>query len=143
MSSKKENQRLTGNVALTRLQHVILEKKGKTGIVRGIFIPIELNKLEEVEYETKEGKVKEINIPVNIIIKPETDERGQDGFIAKAIPSAVYKKATDEEKEGFKKITPVLGNLKDWSRVSGGSSAPVVNDAGSGEVFADDDDLPF
>jgi hypothetical protein len=140
-----DNQKLTGQVSLTRLTHVIMEKKGKTGMVKGLFIPIDVNALETVEYTDKDGKkITEIVIPVSLVIKPETDARGQDGFIGKNIPTEMYKKATDAEKEEFKKITPILGNLKDWGR-GGGSSAPKQADAGGGEVFnADsDDDLPF
>lgn len=144
--SEKRNQILSGQISLTRMTHVIMEKKGKGGKkVRGLFIPIEKNLLEEIEYETKDkGKVKEVVIPVSIVVKPETDDRGQDGFIGKNVPNEIYKNASDKEKEDFKQYTPILGNLKDWSR-GGGSSAPQVSDAGGGEVFdADsDDDLPF
>ena len=142
-----KNQKLTGQISLTRLTHVIMEKKGKSGkMVRGLFIPIEANALEVIEYESKteKKKVEEIVIPVSIIVKPERDERGQDGFIGKNIPTKIWKDADDKQKEELKKLQPILGNLKDWERGSV-DSAPQVNDAGNGNVFNadEDDDLPF
>lgn len=142
-----KNQKLTGQISLTRLAHVIMEKKGKSGkMVRGLFIPIEANALEVIEYESKteKKKVEEIVIPVSIIVKPERDERGQDGFIGKNIPTKIWKDADDKQKEELKKLQPILGNLKDWERGSV-DSAPQVNDAGNGNVFNadEDDDLPF
>lgn len=139
------NQKLNGMISLTRLTHVIMEKKGKTGMVRGLFIPIDVNYLETQEYETKDGKkVSEIGIPISVIVKPETDDRGQDGFIGKNIPTKIWKEASDAEKEKMKTFQPILGNLKDWDK-GGGTKTPEVNDAGGGAVFNadEDDDLPF
>lgn len=140
---KKDNQRLSGSIALTRLIHVRMKKKGKNGEVEGLFIPIDANKLEEVTFETKDGKVTEIQIPITVIVKPETDEKGQDGFLAKNISTKLYKESTPEQREEFKSIQPILGNLKDWKRGGGEASAPPTGDAGDGKTFEDDDDLPF
>lgn len=137
------NQRLTGTLGLTRLIHVRMKKKGKDGKeVEGLFIPIEQNYLEKIEYDGKDGKVHEVVMHVGVVIKSETDERGQDGFVSKGIPSKVYKEATDEQKESLKAVQPILGNLKDWGRGSS-NQAPPSNDVGSGQVYSDDDDLPF
>ena len=140
------DQRLTGTVALTRLVHVVMEKKGKSGMVKGLFIPIDANFLETQVYTNKEGKeVTEIGIPVSIVIKPETDQRGQDGFIGKSIPNATWKAADDAKKKDMQdNHQPILSNLKDWSR-SSGIPTPQNNDAGGGQTFNadEDDDLPF
>lgn len=140
---------LNGTIALDRLIHVKMEKKGKSGMVKGIFIPLEANKLEEHSYQSQNGEVNEIQLPVRIIVKSESDSRGQDGFIAKAIGSKTYKAATKEEQEAFKdssneetkKITPILGNIKDFS--SGGAPQKNQSNAVSDETFDENDDLPF
>lgn len=139
---------LVGSIALDRLIHVKMEKKGKSGMVKGLFIPLEANKLEEHSYDSQNGKVNEIQLPVRVIVKDEQDKYGQNGFIAKAIGSKTYKAASDEEKKAFgdssneetKKLTPILGNVKDFS--SGGARQDQSN-AASEETFGENDDLPF
>lgn len=139
---------LVGSIALDRLIHVKMEKKGKSGMVKGLFIPLDANKLEEHSYDSQNGKVNEIQLPVRVIVKDEQDKYGQNGFIAKAIGSKTYKDATDEEKKAFgdssneetKKLTPILGNVKDFS--SGGAKQNQSN-AVSEETFGENDDLPF
>jgi hypothetical protein len=128
MSTQK---RLSGSIALTKLQHVMMEKKGKSGMVKGLFIPLDANLLAE-----KDGAV---YIPVNITVKEEQDQYGQNGFISKTIDSKIWKEMSDAEKEESKKLTPILGNIKDWS---GGSAADTSGAAASG-VVPEDDDLPF
>ena len=140
---------LVGSIALDRLIHVKMEKKGKSGMVKGLFIPLEANKLEEHSYDSQNGKVNEIQLPVRVIVKDEQDKYGQNGFIAKAIGSKTYKAASDEEKKAFgdskneetKKLTPILGNVKDFS--SGGAPQKNQSNAVSDETFSEDDDLPF
>lgn len=140
---------LVGSIALDRLIHVKMEKKGKSGMVKGLFIPLEANKLEEHSYDSKNGQVNEIQLPVRVIVKDEQDKYGQNGFIAKAIGSKTYKAATKEEQEAFKdsnneetkKMTPILGNVKDFS--SGGAPQQNQSNAVSDETFDENDDLPF
>lgn len=117
-------KRLSGSINLTKFKSVILEKKGKTGMVRGVFIPIEANMLEE-----KDGNV---YCPLNVIVRDEQDKYGQNGFIAKTVPAEIYK--ATEDKESLKDVSPILGNIKDWS--GGGSVVPAA-------VVDEDDDLPF
>ena len=122
----------SGSIALTKLKHVVMEKKGKGGKkVKGLFIPIEANILEE-------GKENAIYMAVRVIARNEADQYGQHGFISQSAPSAVYKAATEEEKEEFKKL-PILGNIKDFS------ASDENNNAAAETTFdADgDDDLPF
>ena len=140
---------LNGSIALDRLISVIMTKKNKAGQpIKGIFIPLELNKLEEVSYETQSGMVNEIQLPIRVIVKDSSDAKGQDGFITKAIGSKTYKAATSAEQELFKdynneetkKLTPILGNLKDFS---GGGNQANNSQVSQDVVDADDDDLPF
>lgn len=128
MSEKK----LSGSIALTKLQHVIMEKKGKSGMVRGLFIPIGANLLLE-----KDGAV---YMSVNLVVKDEQDQYRQNGFIAKTTESSVWKGLDEAGKEKAKELSPILGNIKDWS--SGGSGNDTAGAAAEG-VVAEDDDLPF
>ena len=141
---------LNGTIALDRLISVIMKKKNQKGeVIEGIFIPLELNKLEKVSYDTQGGKVNEIQLPIRVIVKETSDAKGQDGFITKAIGSKTYKAATSAEQELFKdytneetkKLTPILGNLKDFS--GGGVKANNTQIASADVVDADEDDLPF
>lgn len=120
------NRNLNGSIALTKLaQSVILEKKGKSGIVRGIFLPIDGNHLTE-----KDGAV---YMDVRVTVREETDQYGQNGFISKGLPSDVYKSLKDTP-DALKAAQPILGNIKDFSMQA--NSAPVA-------TVEDDDDLPF
>lgn len=140
--STTENRRFLGSIALTKLVHVKMTKKGKDGNpVDGIFIPFKQNDM--VLGEVKEDKTQAVYMPFTVVLKPTRDDKGQDGFITKAIDSKTFKAFTDAEKEESKKRTPILGSFKDFS--SGGGEADSAGDAGSGATFdADsDDDLPF
>ena len=128
----------------------MMTKKNKAGeAIEGIFIPLEINKLEKVSYETQGGTVNEIQLPIRVIVKETSDAKGQDGFITKAIGSKTYKAASPAEQELFKdynneetkKLTPILGNIKDFS--GGGAKANNSQMASAEVVDADDDDLPF
>lgn len=128
MSTEKK---LSGSIALTKLQHVIMEKKGKSGMIKGLFIPIEANLLHE-----KDGAV---YMAVNVNFKPEQDKYGQNGFISKTTESSIWKELSDDQKEEAKKLSPILGNIKDWS----GNNSNDTAGAASSEVVTEDDDLPF
>jgi len=120
------NRKLNGSIALTKLpQSIILEKKGKSGIVRGVFLPIDGNHLIE-----KDGA---IYMDIRVTVRDEVDQYGQNGFISKGVPSEVYKSLKDTP-DALKSAQPILGNIKDFSASS--NSAPV-------ETVSDDDDLPF
>lgn len=121
------NKTLTGSIALTKLpQAVIVEKKNKAGeMVKCVLLPIDGNNMT-----LKDGAV---YMDVRVVIREEKDQYGQNGFIAKSLPTDVYKSNKDNEK-WLNDNQPILGNLKDWSQ--GGSSEPA-------ETISDDDDLPF
>ena len=130
---------LNGTIALDKLVHMRMEKKGKTGMIDCLIIPIKENLLEVDDYG--------IHLPVRIIYTAEQNDKGQNGFIVKSIGSSTFKAATEEQKtawkdynnEDTKKQTPILGNIKDWS--TGQSSVP--SGAASKETIRENDDLPF
>lgn len=117
----------SGQIELTKLKCVILEKKGQSGMIRGLFIPINANFLDEFS----ENRVA---LPISIVVHDVKDKYDNDGFIGQKVDSKIYKAATDVQKEDFKKL-PILGNFKNFS---GGSDniepAQTVNE---------EDDLPF
>jgi len=124
---------LSGSIALTRLQHVIMEKNGQGGkIVKGIFIPIDINHLE-----TKDNAV---YLPVRITVKDEADTYGQHGFIAKSVKrDKKWSEMSEADKEAEKGLTPILGNIKDF-----GSNASANDSAGAaGPPIDETEDLPF
>lgn len=127
MSDKK----MSGSIALTKLQHVIMEKKGKTGMIRGLFIPIDANLLLE-----KDGAV---YMSVNVNVKSEQDKYGQNGFISKTTDTKIWKELDEAGKEAAKDLSPILGNIKDWE----GSSTNDTSRAASPGVVNEEDDLPF
>jgi len=128
-------RRLQGSLALSKLKHVIMtkngkkDKKGKKTKVRGIFIPFDVNFIEE-----KDGAV---YMSVSAIVKDEEDKYGQHGFISQSTPSKLWKEAKKKEKELMKKL-PILGSIKDFE-FSGTSN----DKAGSAGEVDENDDLPF
>lgn len=132
----QEQKTLSGSIALSRLKHAIVTtKKG----AKCLMIPIEDNDLKINSYKAGGKDVTEYEIPVRIIYKPEQDDRGQNGFIAKSTTPEFYKANKDNE-DLMKSLTPILGNIKDWSN---SGAAPINNDVGAGQEFSEDDDLPF
>ena len=108
-----------------------MEKKGQSGMVKGIFIPIDTNNFTE-----KDGAV---YMEVRVVAKDEEDQYGQHGFISQSVNSKIYKAASDEQKEEFKKL-PILGNIKDFSNKS---SAADTSGAATTTFVSEDSDLPF
>lgn len=120
-------KQLTGSIELTKLVSAITTRKGKTGDVRGIFIPTEHNHLTE-----KDGRV---FMDIRMIVRDEKDKYDQNGFISKGIPKEVYQDNKDD-KEKLKELQPILGNVKDWSTSGGSTSDPAPE-------VSEDDPLPF
>lgn len=117
----------SGQIELTKLKCVILEKKGQSGMIRGLFIPISQNSLDEFA----ENRVA---LPVSIICHDAPDKYGNDGFIGQKVDSKIYKAATDAQKEDFKKL-PILGNFKSFAGTSE-NTEPA-------KTISEVDDLPF
>jgi hypothetical protein len=108
----------------------MMDAKGMNGPVRGIFIPIEQNLLVE--------KDKAVYMSVKVKVKSEADQYGQNGFISKTTDGSIWKGLDENGKEDAKKLSPILGNIKDFS-----SSANDAAGAAAPGVLTDDDDLPF
>ncbi len=118
-------KQFTGSIALTKLQSVIIQKKGQSGLIRGLFIPIEINGLEE-----KDGAV---YMPLRIFYNQQADKYGQNGFIRKnSKAQKLFQEMDSQEKENHNKANPILGSIKDWT-----------NPAPQALVIEEDDDLPF
>jgi hypothetical protein len=133
-------RKFAGSIALTKLQHVILEKKNKKGKkIECIVIPIDSNYIERGK--DKDGKLNgALYMNVSVITKTEEDEYKQHGFIGQNVSSTMWKEAKPKEQEKMGKL-PILGNLKDFSFNSDNYTADTGGSAG--EPIDEDDDLPF
>jgi len=120
-----------GSINLAKLKHVVREQKGKNGIVKVVIIPLDANYIEE-----KDGN---LYMSVNVHTNDEQNEYKQNGFISQQAPSAVYKEASDEQKEEFKNL-PILGNIKDFSQSSNEQPTGAVQESPGVDA---DDSLPF
>lgn len=126
----------SGSIALSKLKHVLMERKGKSGMVKGIFIPIEANKL--VEGKDNNGAV---YMNINGKLVSEEDNYGNNGFISyRPNMGKKWSELTEAEKEASKELSPILGNIKVWG---GASNANDNSGAASDTVMDDDQDLPF
>jgi hypothetical protein len=126
-----DDRKLQGSIALTKLVHVMMDAKGKGGKpVRGIFIPLEGNLLTE--------KDKAVYMQVNVNFKAEQDQYGQNGFISKTTDSKIWKNLDEAGKKAAQDLSPILGNIKDWSMTTNDTSGAAAPD-----VLNEDDDLPF
>ena len=124
------------SINLTAFKHVKMTKKGKSGQIEGIFIPIVANDL--VKGKENQDGVSPVYANASVFIKDEEDTYGQIGSI-KLSQSKKWADCTDEEKEASKAL-PYLGNLKEFS--TGGGD--VSNAASTASFDGDgDDDLPF
>lgn len=125
-------KQFTGSIALSKLKHVILEKKGKSGKIKGIFIPIAANQLVE-------GKEGAVYANIRGTLRDEKDTYDNNGFIAfQPNTGKKWSDLTEEEKEEVKALSPILGNLKVWNNSGYDSSG-----AASSDILDEDDDLPF
>lgn len=134
------DKRLTGSVELTKLICVKTTRKGQGGNdVVGLFIPLDINHLEEIVKKDDQGNITERTgryiLNVNVVVREETDTYGQNGFIAKSLPTEIYKEKK-EDKEWLNKNQPILGNIKDWS-VGRNDDVPPPIEVG------EDEDVPF
>mgnify|MGYP003683475439 FL=1 len=128
-----EIRSLTGSIALSKLTHVMMTKKGKKGKVKGLFIPIKQNYLTE-------GKEGAVYLNLRVRVTENHDQYGQNGFIAHSADSTMYKEAKDKEKEKMGNL-PIMGNIKDWE--SSGEANDNSGKAGDKDSYDEEDDLPF
>jgi hypothetical protein len=111
---------------LSGLKHAKMEANGKSGKVKGIFIPIDVNKL----FLSDKG-----NVYLDLVAFPykEPKEYGTH-LIKQSFSKEAREKMSKEELEGM----PILGNLS-----VDNAPAEANNDAGEGDVFDEKSDLPF
>lgn len=121
---------ITGRLNLAALTHVKMECPGKNGLVKGIFIPLEINNL----FEGKEDKGG--NIYIDIVAFEMKDKKDYATHIVKQSLSKEKREAMTKEQLD---AMPILGNLKSVE------SAPVEanNNPNPGQVFTPTNDLPF
>lgn len=130
------NRFLSGSIALTKLKHHMLTLKGKEGKpVKGIFIPVDPNH----NILTK-GKEDTWYLDIRVMVRDEADQYDQHGFISQSVPGKIYKDATEQQKEEFKKL-PILGNLKDFS--DNRDNEGNMGNATLEEIPEENGDLPF
>lgn len=133
-------RKFSGSIALTKLEHVIMEKKNKKGKkIECIVIPVDKNYIERGK-DKKGNPTGALYLNVSVITKTEEDEYGQHGFIGQNVSSTMWKEAKDKEKEKMGKL-PILGNIKDFSFNADDYQADTSGAAG--EPVGEDDDLPF
>jgi hypothetical protein len=120
------DKRLSGSIALTKLQSaVITTKKGN----KAILIPIDANYLIE-----KDGA---IYLNVGVVVRDEQDQYGQNGFISHQLGSDKYKELGKEIAQELK--LPILGNIKDFSGSNDSEGATYIAEP----INPEEDEMPF
>lgn len=120
---------ITGSLNLSGLKHVMMDKKGKSGMVKGIFIPLEANHLQEND------KNSNVYFPLVAFEMKEAKDYATH-IVKQSLPKEVREAMSQEEKNEM----PILGNLK----TSNGAPSEANNNASEETFVADgDDDLPF
>ena len=105
-----------------------MEKQGKSGKVKGLFIPYEVNKLFVSE---KTGAVY-LDI---VAFKLKEPQEHSTHIVKQSFSKDERDKMTEEEQ----KNKPILGNLN----VKEGNFTEANNNAAPGKTFTEKDDLPF
>ena len=121
------DKRLSGSIALTKLESAIITtKKGN----KAILIPIDSNYLTE-----KDGS---IYLNIGVVVREAQDQYGQNGFISHQLSSDKYKELGAEKAKEIK--LPILGNIKDFSGANDNSGATYIVEPINPEEA---DGLPF
>lgn len=116
---------ISGKINLGALKHVKMEQKGKSGMVQGIFIPFDVNKIH----------VGEKGIYLDIVaFENKTPNDYSTHMVKQSFSKEVREKMTQEEKTS----QPILGSLKTTPM-----QTEANGDANDGKVVSPDDDLPF
>ena len=122
---------ITGSINLAALKYVLMTKKDKNGQpLKGMFIPLEVNKLQEHESG---------GIYLNLVAFDMKEAKEWATHILKQSFSKEIREQIGDEKM---KDLPILGNLK----TSGSAPVAADNNAANGEVVdgdSEDDNLPF
>jgi len=112
---------ITIKINLAKLKHVQMNAKGKSGTVRGLFLPIELNHL----YEGKDGNVYLDMIGFDL----KEPRENQTHLIKQSFPKEIRQEMKD---------SPILGNANINPERHDDNSNAVPN-----SVMDEGDDLPF
>lgn len=120
---------LTSKVNLAALKHVMMEKKGQNGMIKGVFIPVEANHLFHSE---KTGAV--YLDMISFDLKEVKDD--QSHLTKQSLPKEVREAMSKEEQQE----QPIIGSV---NVNFGNGGAPASNNAAPGVVVAEEDDLPF
>lgn len=119
-----------GNISvklnLEALKCVKQLKKGKSGDIMCLVIPIEANNL----YQGEKGTYLDL---VGFKIKDKKNDSKDTHLIKQSLPKEVFEKMTDEEKRSM----PILGNAIVWDYQN------KNNEVHTAEVIKEEDDLPF
>lgn len=117
-----------GKMNLAMLKHVVMEKKGQSGMIKGLFIPVEANHL----FEGKDG-----NFYLDLVafdLKNATKD--QTHLVKQSLPREVREKMSKEELEAM----PIIGSLN----VSiGGGANQTPNNPKQGVTLGEGDEVPF
>ncbi len=117
---------ITGGLNIGALAHVKMEVKGKNGMVKGIFIPFDVNNLAVTE---KGG------VFLNLVAFEMKEKKDYGTHIVKQSFSKEVRAQMGEE---TLKEKPILGNLN-----VDNTPSEKNNDVGEGKVYKEQDDLPF
>lgn len=116
---------IVGKINLAQLKHVFQEKKGTSGIIKCIVIPIKENHL----FEGKDG-----NIYLDLVAFELKDQKDNSHLVKQSLPKEIREKMSKEDLEK----QPILGNLNVNQNTNSGNA-----NANNGETLSEEDDLPF
>ena len=116
---------ISGTIELNKLTHVVLTKKGKEGNeIKGLFIPLELNRIVE----------KDAKFYLNIVGFETPNSEYNTHGVKVSLAKEVREKMSKEDQNAM----PFIGSLN--ADKSSGSSAPT---AAPSVDLGEEDDLPF
>lgn len=120
---------ITMKINLSAFTHVKMTKKGKDGnLVKGIFIPIEMNNI----FESQKSGALYVDFIAFEVKNPKDDTH--------IIKQSLSKEKRASQSEEEKRAMPIFGNLND-----GSTYEPITtnNDLANGEILSEDKDLPW
>lgn len=118
---------ITTKLNLSGLKCVIQKKKGKSGDIDCLVIPIDQNHL----FRGEKGVYLDLT---HIPLKNQRENSKDTHLVKQQLPKDVYNSMSEDER----KEMPILGNTVVW-----GSSGNSVGNAPEPEEIDESDDLPF
>lgn len=117
---------IKGRLNLQALKHVKMEVNGKSGKVKGVFIPLEVNNI----FEGEKGLYLDL-----VAFELKEAKNNQTHMVKQSFSKDIREKMSDDEK----KNQPILGSLN----VGGFQNTESNGDVFDGKIATPDDDLPF